>query len=190
MEANLKPQHKGFFLNPQGKTSISILHEYVQKVLKSTINYQSSSTPYGCSARLKMNLNNRVMSATSIKEKLMLLQEKQRREQQLQQNGEPIDSEFVVLGSGCGNSKKTAKLDAARSALKVLIPAIDFDAEGIAVNQRNEGEAAEKEQEDAVALFDMLPIEDSRIPDLSLRAGQPSPYLLLQVSCLIKLFFI
>nr|AEF32763.1 PASHA [Ascaris suum] len=185
MEANLKPQHKGFFLNPQGKTSISILHEYVQKVLKSTINYQftetrSSSTPYGCSARLKMNLNNRVMSATSIKEKLMLLQEKQRREQQLQQNGEPIDSEFVVLGSGCGNSKKTAKLDAARSALKVLIPAIDFDAEGIAVNQRNEGEAAEKEQEDAVALFDMLPIEDSRIPDLSLRAGQPSPYLLLQ----------
>uniref|UniRef100_A0A915BWX8 Microprocessor complex subunit DGCR8 n=1 Tax=Parascaris univalens TaxID=6257 RepID=A0A915BWX8_PARUN len=185
MEANLKPQHKGFFLNPQGKTSISILHEYVQKVLKSTINYQftetrSSSTPYGCSARLKMNLNNRVMSATSIKEKLMLLQEKQRREQQLQQNGEPIDSEFVVLGSGYGNSKKTAKLDAARSALKVLIPAIDFDAEGIAVNQKNEGEAAEKEQEDAVALFDMLPIEDSRIPDLSLRAGQPSPYLLLQ----------
>lgn len=43
-----------------------------------------------------------------------------------------------MLGSGCGNSKKTAKLDAARSALKVLIPAIDFDAEGIAVNQRNE----------------------------------------------------
>ncbi|VDM36746.1 unnamed protein product [Toxocara canis] len=187
MEANLKPQHKGFFLNPQGKTSISILHEYVQKVLKSTISYQftetrSSSTPYECSARLKMNLNNRVMSAASIKEKLMLLQEKQRREEQLQGNGEPVDSEFVVLGTGCGNSKKTAKLDAAKSALKVLIPAIDFDAEGIAINQKKEGEEAENEREDAVALFDMLPIEDSRIPDLSLRAGQPSPYLLLQTN--------
>ena len=32
-----------------------------------------------------------------------------------------------------------------------------------------------------MALFDMLPIEDSRIPDLSARAGQPSPYLILQV---------
>lgn len=40
---------------------------------------------------------------------------------------------------------------------------------------------AESEKEDAIALFDMLPIEDSRIFDLSARAGQPSPYLLLQV---------
>lgn len=44
--------------------------------------------PYGCTARLKMNLNNRVLCATSVKEKLMLLQEKQRREQRLQEHGE------------------------------------------------------------------------------------------------------
>lgn len=38
----------------------------------------------------------------------------------------------MVLGTGCGNSKKTAKLDAARNALKVLIPDVEFDPEGIA----------------------------------------------------------
>lgn len=40
----MKPQHKGFFLNPHGKTSVGILHEYVQKVLKSTIDYVFSET--------------------------------------------------------------------------------------------------------------------------------------------------
>ncbi|VDN56533.1 unnamed protein product [Dracunculus medinensis] len=44
METNMKPQHKGFFLNPHGKTSVGILHEYVQKVLKSTIDYVFSET--------------------------------------------------------------------------------------------------------------------------------------------------
>ncbi|KAK6105501.1 hypothetical protein QQG55_20500 [Brugia pahangi] len=185
LEANLKPQHRGFFLNPQGKTSVSVLHEYVQKVLKSTINYhfsetRNSSMPYGCTARLKMNLNNRVLCATSVKEKLMLLQEKQRREQRLQEHGEQPDADFVVLGTGCGNSKKTAKLDAARNALKVLIPDVEFDPEGIARSDKKEKDDAESDKEDAVALFDMLPIEDSRIFDLSARAGQPSPYLLLQ----------
>ncbi|VDK75292.1 unnamed protein product [Litomosoides sigmodontis] len=185
LEANLKPQHRGFFLNPQGKTSVSVLHEYVQKVLKSTINYhfsetRNSSMPYGCTARLKMNLNNRVLCATSVKEKLMLLQEKQRREQRLQEHGQQPDADFVVLGTGCGNSKKTAKLDAARNALKVLIPDVEFDPEGIARSDKKVKDDAESDKEDAVALFDMLPIEDSRIFDLSARAGQPSPYLLLQ----------
>uniref|UniRef100_A0A0N5AVM4 DRBM domain-containing protein n=1 Tax=Syphacia muris TaxID=451379 RepID=A0A0N5AVM4_9BILA len=181
---NQKPHHKSFFLNPHGKTSVSILHEYVQKVLQSIISYEfeetrNSSTPYACCARLKINLNNRVMNAATIKEKLLLLQEKEKRDQKMQSNGEDAD-EFVVLGRGCGNSKKAAKLDAAKSALKVLIPAIEFDSEGIARTQKKENEDGKCEEEDAVALFDMLPIEDSRIPDLSARAGQPSPYLILQ----------
>lgn len=37
---------------------------------------------------------------------------------------------------GNGNSKKTAKLDAARNALKVLIPDVEFNAEGIAVSEK------------------------------------------------------
>ncbi|VDD92190.1 unnamed protein product [Enterobius vermicularis] len=185
LENNQKPHHKGFFLNPHGKTSVSILHEYVQKVLKSTISYEfeetrNSSTPYACCARLKINLSNRVMNAVTIKEKLLLLQEKEKRDQELQNNGENSAEDFVVLGRGCGNSKKAAKLDAAKSALKILIPAIEFDSEGIARTQKKENEDAKCEEGDAVALFDMLPIEDSRIPDLSARAGQPSPYLILQ----------
>lgn len=34
MEKGAKPQQKPFFLNPQGRTSIAVLHEYVQKVMK------------------------------------------------------------------------------------------------------------------------------------------------------------
>ncbi len=37
MDAGSKPTQKQFFLNPQGKTSIAVLHEYVQKVLKGTV---------------------------------------------------------------------------------------------------------------------------------------------------------
>lgn len=45
---------------------------------------------------------------------------------------------------------------------------------GFSENETEEGT-------NAIALFDMLQIEDERIPDLSARAGQQSPYLLLQV---------
>lgn len=37
---------------------------------------------------------------------------------------------------GSGNSKKSAKLDAAKNALKVLIPEIEFDAEGVAITEK------------------------------------------------------
>uniref|UniRef100_A0A183E9G2 Microprocessor complex subunit DGCR8 n=1 Tax=Gongylonema pulchrum TaxID=637853 RepID=A0A183E9G2_9BILA len=153
MEANQKPQHRSFFLNPQGKTSVSVLHEYVQKVLKSTINYvfsetRNSAMPFVCSARLKINQNNRVLYASSVREKLMLLQEKQMREQRLRENGEEPNE----------------------GALKVT-----------SLNQNDGAEDEEqKAEDDSVELFDMIEIEDSRVYEISARAGQPSPYLLLQ----------
>lgn len=42
MEKGSKPQQKQFFLNPQGKTSIAVLHEYVQKVLKGEVVFSFS----------------------------------------------------------------------------------------------------------------------------------------------------
>ena len=39
MEVNNKPTTREFCLNPRGKTALTILHEYVQKVLKSSVEY-------------------------------------------------------------------------------------------------------------------------------------------------------
>jgi hypothetical protein len=96
------------------------------------------------------------------------------------------DDEFVTLGSGFGNSKKVAKLEAARRALEVLIPGIEFDEDGLAANSTNNSNTAgggggAVDDSDAIALFDLVPLEDSRIPELSAKAGQPTPYLILQV---------
>uniref|UniRef100_A0A914WSQ8 WW domain-containing protein n=1 Tax=Plectus sambesii TaxID=2011161 RepID=A0A914WSQ8_9BILA len=81
LDKNTKPQQKAFFLNPQGKTSVGILHEYVQKVLKSTIKYtfvetRNASEPYGCTAKLKSIPAHRDQGGT-IKERLMRLQQRQ-----------------------------------------------------------------------------------------------------------------
>lgn len=102
------------------------------------------------------------------------------------------DDEFVTLGSGCGNSKKAAKLEAARCALGVLIPGVEFDEDGVATNSNSRVGASGSggsggasggavDDSDAIALFDLVPLEDSRVPELSAKAGQPTPYLILQV---------
>lgn len=89
------------------------------------------------------------------------------------------DEEYVTLGSGFGNSKKAAKLESAKRALEVLIPGVEFDEDGVA--STSAPGAAGAEDDEAVALFDMLPMEDSRVPEMSAKAGQPTPYLILQV---------
>uniref|UniRef100_A0A914CES2 DRBM domain-containing protein n=1 Tax=Acrobeloides nanus TaxID=290746 RepID=A0A914CES2_9BILA len=178
-----KPQQKNFYLNPVGKTSVNVLHEYVQKVLKSTVNYEytdtrSCATPYKCIAKL----NNPTQASarllfekSSIKEKLMLLQDRDRQEKS-KAEGEIAEEEEVILGEGCGSSKKCAKLNAARDALKILIPTIEFNDDGFAVCQKS---GDDDNADDVADIFRLLPIEDSRIPDLCSRAGQPMPFLIL-----------
>lgn len=46
--------------------------------------------------------------------------------------------------------------------------------------RKNEVEGVES---DPLSLFDLVPIEDTRIPEWSAKAGQPSPHWVLQVSC-------
>jgi len=106
---------------------------------------------------------------------LQRLQEKQKRE--AEQSGiAHDDGDYVVLGNGFGNSKKSAKLESAKRALELLIPGVEFDESGIATTSADNAEA----DEDAVALFDMLPLDDSRVSELSAKAGQPPPYHILQ----------
>ena len=71
---------------------------------------------------------------SSIKEKLMLLQDRDKQEKATVDD--EAKKEEVILGEGCGGSKKTAKLNAARNALKILIPTIEFNDDGFAVCQK------------------------------------------------------
>ncbi|KAK0425775.1 hypothetical protein QR680_009378 [Steinernema hermaphroditum] len=179
-----RPQKKSFMMNPQGKTSVSVLHEYVQKVVKSKIRYQyeetrSSSNPFVAMAFLKLGqVGGKMASGASIKEKIMLLHEQQRREGN--QHSSESDDE-VFLGQGAGISKKLAKLRAAIQAVSMLIPGIEFDADGTVVSSKRETNGNDASSvDDVVAIFNEYPIEHERIPDLCARAGQPAPYLVLQ----------
>lgn len=60
-----------------------------------------------------------------------------------------LASSVTCLRLGCGNSKKNAKLDAARRTLAVLIPDVDF-SEDSTVKLPN--------QEDVLELFDLFSI--------------------------------
>lgn len=87
---------------------------------------------------------------------------------------------WVSAGNGVGNSKKNAKLDAARDALRVLVPGIEFSDDGVAGLNDN------KQQDDVTDLFDLIPIVDSRVHELSVKAGQPTPFVILQVNALVR----
>ncbi|KAI1707074.1 microprocessor complex subunit DGCR8 [Ditylenchus destructor] len=196
-----KPQQRGFYLNPRGKTSVSILHEFVQKVLKCTVKYdhsetRSSATPYHCVARLVVmnNPKDKSLSAVSVKERLAYLKAKCYASQSdtkpdingQNPNADSIQStiqdgvEYITLGDGYGNSIKLAKLTAARKAVENLIPGrIEFAEDGTGV-VKSESNEAESTPSDNLEIFDHLPMNDTRIPELCTRCNQPSPYLILQ----------
>uniref|UniRef100_A0A914Z8U9 DRBM domain-containing protein n=1 Tax=Panagrolaimus superbus TaxID=310955 RepID=A0A914Z8U9_9BILA len=192
LETNNKPTSREFCLNPRGKTALTILHEYVQKVLKSSIEYdifevtfvdfssRDPINPYHAIAKIKVtSTSNAIISMSSFRERLSVIQEEYKmRIEQGGNNDQMHDMKDVtVIGRGSGKSKKAAKTDAARSAVKLLIPEIEFDKDGVALQKDNE----EKE----LALFDLLDIEDSKISEYSHRIGQPQPFVILQ-DCLSK----
>uniref|UniRef100_A0A914L0V8 Microprocessor complex subunit DGCR8 n=1 Tax=Meloidogyne incognita TaxID=6306 RepID=A0A914L0V8_MELIC len=240
LEIDSKPNKRLFYLNPQGKTSVSILHEFVQKALKCTVRYffsetRSSATPYHCAVKLVLNNSqtttqntgrkrfynsqqNQQPSAEIVKQKLALIHEdfnKINSGQKLSNNtdaenkaaDDPSDSEFVVLGEGFGPGKKQAKMIAAKVAVEKLVPGVEFDVDGIACNSNNRNELSENTPTSSnnlitscplmasgtsvgssindgdrndLHIFDMIGVTDTRIPELCARAGQPSPYLVLQ----------
>ncbi|XP_064612748.1 microprocessor complex subunit DGCR8-like [Liolophura sinensis] len=75
----------------------------------------------------------------------------------------------VEYATGYASSKKAAKMDAAKSTLAILIPEMKK------VTQQENS----KETED-LSFFDEIKIEDPRIYELCSKAGQPSPYQILQ----------
>ncbi|XP_015238497.1 PREDICTED: microprocessor complex subunit DGCR8 [Cyprinodon variegatus] len=127
------PTKKEFVINPNGKSEVCILHEYMQRVLKVRPVYnffdcENSSEPFGASVII----------------------------------------DGVTYGTGTASSKKLAKNKAARATLEILIP--DF------VKQTSEEKPIEG---DELEYFNHISIEDSRVYELTNKAGLLSPYQIL-----------
>ncbi|XP_077378647.1 microprocessor complex subunit DGCR8 [Festucalex cinctus] len=124
---------KEFVINPNGKSEVCILHEYMQRVLKvrpvySFFECENPSEPFGASVII----------------------------------------DGVTYGTGTASSKKLAKNKAARATLEILIP--DF------VKQTSEEKPVEA---DELEYFNHISIEDSRVYELTNKAGLLSPYQIL-----------
>ncbi|XP_077416390.1 microprocessor complex subunit DGCR8 [Vanacampus margaritifer] len=124
---------KEFVINPNGKSEVCILHEYMQRVLKvrpvySFFECENPSEPFGASVII----------------------------------------DGVTYGTGTASSKKLAKNKAARATLEILIP--DF------VKQTSEEKPIEA---DELEYFNHINIEDSRVYELTNKAGLLSPYQIL-----------
>ncbi|XP_051806995.1 microprocessor complex subunit DGCR8 [Acanthochromis polyacanthus] len=127
------PTKKEFVINPNGKSEVCILHEYMQRVLKVRPVYnffecENPSEPFGASVII----------------------------------------DGVTYGTGTASSKKLAKNKAARATLEILIP--DF------VKQTSEEKPVEG---DELEYFNHISIEDSRVYELTNKAGLLSPYQIL-----------
>ncbi|CAD5228953.1 unnamed protein product [Bursaphelenchus okinawaensis] len=182
-----KPSHRTFCLNPVNKTSVTILHEYVQKVLKSVVVYDftelsSVTYPYRCVAKLKQsNALQMIRQQKTIEAKLLLLKEKYDKEVNLHSSEIADTSEYgddtLLLGVGFGKSKKIAKMAAAEKVLVGLIPGLKFNDEHIAINEEESSEPTTSEEP---TFFEMLEITDSKIPDWCAKTGKRQPFMMLQ----------
>ncbi|XP_072271788.1 microprocessor complex subunit DGCR8 [Pyxicephalus adspersus] len=131
------PTKKEFVINPNGKSEVCILHEYMQRVLKVRPVYnffecENPSEPFGASVII----------------------------------------DGVTYGSGTASSKKLAKNKAARATLEILIP--DF------IKQTSDEKPKDS---DELEYFNHISIEDSRVYELTNKAGLLSPHQIL-LECL------
>ncbi|XP_068099500.1 microprocessor complex subunit DGCR8 [Hyperolius riggenbachi] len=131
------PTKKEFVINPNGKSEVCILHEYMQRVLKVRPVYnffecENPTEPFGASVII----------------------------------------DGVTYGSGTASSKKLAKNKAARATLEILIP--DF------IKQTTDEKPKDS---DELEYFNHISIEDSRVYELTNKAGLLSPHQIL-LECL------
>ncbi|VDQ12273.1 unnamed protein product [Trichobilharzia regenti] len=83
-------------------------------------------------------------------------------------------------GTGTGQSKKCARLEAARKALEILIP--DFQ-KIVGSNSHQSGPVTATDRD--MELFDSISVSDPRLYELSVRMALPTPYNLL-IECLSR----
>ncbi|ODM95732.1 Microprocessor complex subunit DGCR8 [Orchesella cincta] len=133
-----------YVFNPNGKSSVCILHEFVQHALRKQPTYsfqelENAATPY--SATVMIN--------------------------------------EIPYGRGYGSSKKTAKAEAAKATLEILIPQMKGQLNGNKADTSNDFDITE--------YFQQVEMNDVRIPKMCTSVSEPSPYTLL-LTCLQRNF--
>ncbi|CAL8115806.1 unnamed protein product [Orchesella dallaii] len=133
-----------YVFNPNGKSSVCILHEFVQHALRKQPTYsfqelENAATPY--SATVMIN--------------------------------------EIPYGRGYGSSKKTAKAEAAKATLEILIPQMK--------GQLNGNKTDTSSDFDITEYFQQVEMNDVRIPKMCTSVSEPSPYTLL-LTCLQRNF--
>lgn len=138
-------------MNPNGKSFVCILHEYVQHAWKKQPSYEfkeleNSATPY--SATVSIN-NLKYGTGYGAWESIKRSRKFQRF--------------FLFLGT----SKKQAKSEAARETLEVLIPEMREKISGLDKSQGSSAGTAvsNKAQSQDLSVFDEIRIEDPRVPE-------------------------
>lgn len=163
--------------------------------------FRNADIPFHCKVQLRTNTNHtssKVWMSSSIKEKVALLVASNERNCGAKPGeiSNPVkpEEDFILLGEGRGRSNKIAKLMAAKQAVENLIPGIQFDSmcivnTGGPTSNGGQGDSLTNEaigtnggnENDTYAIFDHVRICDTRVPELCAKAGQPAPYLILQV---------
>ncbi|KAE9549879.1 hypothetical protein FO519_006908 [Halicephalobus sp. NKZ332] len=195
LESTSKPSDREFRMNPANKSALTVLHDYVQKVLKTSIEYDildsgDSVDPYCAIAKIRSSKTaTAIINQHSYRERFAVILEEYKSRLTERERGEVEQinrclKDMIVIGRGTGPSKKSARMNAACSAVRLLIPDVHFNEKG----EIQSGDIVmddKKEKAPDLELFDLLPIESTMIPDLSLRTGQDLPFAILQ-ECLSR----
>ncbi|CAI5439069.1 unnamed protein product [Caenorhabditis angaria] len=181
--ANKKP----FLLNPVGRTTVTVLNEFMQRLVKGKIEYEcddnrSVTCPYKATAWLTMKTSAIIQTGGNAKEKLSLLREQAELMGANTTFGVDGDSRKFPIGRGVGHSKKTSRLAAARDALGKLIPSLNVNDTFICtgVQEKSESGATKSYDEEAMELFDKVNILSKNLTHLCIKFGITKPMSLLK----------
>uniref|UniRef100_A0A1I7T4I9 DRBM domain-containing protein n=1 Tax=Caenorhabditis tropicalis TaxID=1561998 RepID=A0A1I7T4I9_9PELO len=177
---------KPYLLNPMGKTSVAVLNEFVQRLAKGSLVYEIEDTrnvsnPYKATAMLTMKMSTIKEMAGQCKESLIVLSEiaAASNDNAMSSVGVPPDSKRFAVGAGVGANKKTARLVAAKDAMRKLIPKLKMNEEYVCDGVVDEGlqKGFEEESRD---LFRKVKIDSPNVVQMCTRFAIPKPYNLLR----------
>uniref|UniRef100_A0AC35TGB4 DRBM domain-containing protein n=1 Tax=Rhabditophanes sp. KR3021 TaxID=114890 RepID=A0AC35TGB4_9BILA len=158
-------------LNPVGKTTITVLHEFVQRSLRTQIHYTpeelefvTDTFMYTIYVEKNENTDKVLMEDKVISEKLLKLQIK---------STDPTTK--LIIGRGRGKSKKEAKLNAGKAALEIMLPMLIFDERCVCESI----EGNEVKDDETLTYFNNIKIESPYLERSLEKSGQDSPHAML-----------
>uniref|UniRef100_A0A0N5A2S3 WW domain-containing protein n=1 Tax=Parastrongyloides trichosuri TaxID=131310 RepID=A0A0N5A2S3_PARTI len=160
--------------NPVGKSSTNILHEYIQRSMKTKVLYVEEqfdfdSYIFHCSCYLIVNdiVKRSIMENKRIVGKLGKVETRNNR-----------DEVQLFIGKGKGRSKREAKLNAGVNCVKLFLEDLTFDESGVC---KTIGGKSVRE-DDIIQFFKSVDIDNEKLADLCEKSGQLTPNAILQIA--------